>query len=172
MSQEKSPLLQPVDQAALTLAARLLRDSTLGALAVLEVASGYPLVSRVTVAADCEAYPVLLLSRLSHHTQALLVDSRCSLLVGEPGNGDPLAHPRITVFGQAQPLARAAADHADVRQRFLAMHPKAALYADFGDFDFWRLAVQRASLNAGFGRAYQLDQDQITQVLRQRAAIS
>jgi heme iron utilization protein len=83
MSQETPSLLQPVDQTALTLAAHLLCNSSLGALAVLELASGYPLVSRVTVAADRDGYPVLLLSRLSNHTQALLADPRCSLLVGQ-----------------------------------------------------------------------------------------
>ena len=28
-----------------------------------------------------------------------------------------------------------------VRERFLARHPKAKLYAGFGDFSFWRLEI-------------------------------
>ena len=43
-----------------------------------------------------------------------------------------------------------------MRRRYLARQPKAALYADFGDFAFWRLEVLRASLNGGFGRAFEL----------------
>jgi putative heme iron utilization protein len=43
-----------------------------------------------------------------------------------------------------------------VRERFLARHPKAALYAGFADFAFWRLAVDSAHLNGGFARAMAL----------------
>src|SRR3546814_16102004 len=41
-----------------------------------------------------------------------------------------------------------------LKRRYLARHPKAALYVDFPDFSFWRLEIARASLNGGFGRAY------------------
>jgi putative heme iron utilization protein len=39
------------------------------------------------------------------------------------------------------------------KARFLARHPKSALYADFGDFAFWRLVAARAHLNGGFAKA-------------------
>jgi putative heme iron utilization protein len=44
-----------------------------------------------------------------------------------------------------------------VRARFLARHPKAKLYADFGDFSFWRVAMTGGHLNGGFARAMSLD---------------
>ncbi|MEL7215385.1 MAG: DUF2470 domain-containing protein, partial [Pseudomonadota bacterium] len=68
--------------------------------------------------------------------------------------GDPLAHPRITVTAKAERLEGEARTTA--RERFLRYHPKSALYADFGDFAFWRLAPSGASLNGGFGKAYAL----------------
>ena len=43
-----------------------------------------------------------------------------------------------------------------MRFRYLARRPKAELYADFGDFAFWRIRVERASFNGGFGKAYTL----------------
>lgn len=166
MNKDKSALLQPVDESALKLAAQLLAQSPLAALAVLEPGTGYPMVSRVTVACAADGTPLLLLSQLSAHTQALSSDPRCSLLLGEPGSGDPLAHPRITVFGQAQPVARDAPEHAQLRGRFLARHPKAAFYADFGDFGFWRLVAYGANMNAGFGRAYLIEQAPLKVALR------
>ncbi len=39
------------------------------------------------------------------------------------------------------------------RARFLARQPKAALYADFPDFSFWRITPGAAHLNGGFARA-------------------
>jgi hypothetical protein len=41
--------------------------------------------------------------------------------------------------------------------RRAARHPKAALYADFPDFSFWRMELDRVHLNGGFARAAELD---------------
>ncbi|MEL6998235.1 MAG: DUF2470 domain-containing protein, partial [Pseudomonadota bacterium] len=68
-------------------------------------------------------------------------------------------HPRITVFGRAEKVVDDR--RALVRSRFLRRHPKSALYADFGDFAFWRLNVQGASFNGGFGKAYALSAEDL-----------
>jgi len=163
-SGKKDPLL-PVDDAARRLARDLLRRARHGALATLDPQSGDPLATRTGLAPDMDGAPVFLTSTLSAHTQALLADPRCSLLVGEPGKGDPLAHPRLTVTGQARRIAADDPARAALKRRYLARHPKAQLYVDFGDFSFWRLEVARASLNGGFGRAYAMtDADVLTDV--------
>lgn len=164
----KSPLLQPVDDASRALARRLVRTARYGALATLDPAGGHPLASRVALATDVDGTPLILISSLSGHTGALVADARCSLLCGEPGRGDPLAHARITVVARARRVERAdEAVHARVRRRYLARQPKAALYADFGDFAFWRLEIERASLNGGFGRAFELQAGDVLSSLAQ-----
>lgn len=155
MAEFKS-LLQPVDDATRALARRLIRTARHAALGVLDPASAWPMVSRTALATDLDGSPIVLVSALSAHTQALLADPRCSLLLGEPGKGDPLAHARITVQARAVCIAREDARFDRVRRRYLARLPKAALYADFGDFSFWRIEPERASLNGGFGRAFEL----------------
>lgn len=145
---------QPVSEDAIRLAKTLLRTERYGALAVLEPGTGTPLASRVSLATDPSGAPLILISQLSAHFGALEADGRCSLLLGSPGKGDPLAHPRMTLVARAERLdgdARMAA-----RSRFLARHPKAELYADFGDFAFWRLEPERAALNGGFAQAFDL----------------
>lgn len=117
------------------------------------------MASRISVASDVDGCPVFLISRLSGHFGALENDPRASILLGEPGRGDPLAHPRITVFGRTRRLD--AEDRDRVKARFLARHPKAALYADFGDFAFWKLELSGASFNGGFGKAYDLTGDDL-----------
>ena len=155
MSEKQTSVLRETDGGARLQARGLMRGARSAALAVLEPETGHPLSSRVQMICDLSGAPVFLISRLSAHFGALEADPRCSVLCGEPGRGDPLAHPRITVAGNAEIVegdARAA-----LRDRYLRYHPKAALYADFGDFAFWRLAPARARLNGGFGRAYALD---------------
>ncbi|UIY28422.1 pyridoxamine 5'-phosphate oxidase family protein [Neorhizobium galegae] len=153
---DKPQVLRDTDDDARRLARALVRGARYMALAVLDPETGFPSASRALAGTDVDGVPVILVSSLSGHTKGLVADPRCSLLAGEPGKGDPLAHPRITVQCLAEGVVRDTPEHARVRQRFLDRHPKAALYADFGDFRFFRITPQAASLNGGFGRAYLL----------------
>lgn len=157
-------VLRTVDEAAIRLAGSLIHTARHASLATLEPESGFPLVTRVLVAV-ADGQLVLLLSELSAHTQALLQDPRCSILCGEPGAGDPMAQPRVTTSGIAFRLKHKDPRRLRIRALFLEQHPKAGLYADFGDFAFWAITPTRASLNAGFGRAYLLTADQVATAL-------
>ncbi len=160
MSEKKNPIRE-TDEAARKQARLLLRGSRFGAIAAMDPQTGYPNCSRVLLGTANDGAPVILVSELSAHTKALLADPRSSLLVGEPGKGDPLAWPRLTVQCDAQPIERQSDDDQAIRSRFIRRHHKAALYADFADFLFIRLNPVRASLNGGFGKAYLLSADDL-----------
>lgn len=122
-----------------------------GALATLEAGTGVPYASLVSAAFGPDGAPLLLISDLALHTRNLKADARASLLFdASSGAGDPLAGGRVTVIGRMHPVTGEAA--AFVRQRFLARQPGAGMYADFADFAFWRMAVERAHYVGGFGR--------------------
>lgn len=146
---------RPTDEAARALARRLLAEAGHGALGVLDPATGAPAVSRVAVALH-DGAPHILVSTLAPHAAALAADPRASLMLGEPGRGDPLAHPRLTLAARAGP-----ADKAALRAPWLAAHPKAALYYDFADFAPWRLDPEGAVLVGGFGRAHRLRREDL-----------
>jgi putative heme iron utilization protein len=146
----------PADFDPGAVAKTLLRATRAGTLGTLDRNTGHPFCSLVTVATDVDGSPLILTSRLSTHTANLEADGRASVLLAQTGKGDPLAHPRLTVLGTFAPVARDGEDDARVRRRFLARHPKAELYAGFGDFSFWRMKVVSAHLNGGFARAADL----------------
>ena len=148
--------IRPTDDGARRLAKTLIRAARHCSLASLEGKDGFPAASRASLATDTDGTPLILMSRLTHHTRNLLADPRASLLIGDIGKGDALAHPRVTLFARAREIARPGADHARARRRFLAKNPKAALYVDFGDFLFMAFDIERVSLNGGFGKAYEL----------------
>jgi heme iron utilization protein len=156
---DKPQVLRETDKAARAQARGFLRNSADGALATLEPGTGWPLASKVSLATDSDGVPLILISRLSAHYGALEADARCSLLLSETGEGDPLRYPRITVVCLAAKVP--SEKRAAAKEQFLKRHPGAQLYADFSDFDFWRLVPQRASLNAGFGRAYELSAEDL-----------
>ncbi|MGQ0673142.1 MAG: HugZ family pyridoxamine 5'-phosphate oxidase [Hyphomicrobium sp.] len=135
----------------------LVRTALKGALATLDRTSGHPYASLVTVATEPDGTPLVLISRLALHTQNILADGRASLLVDASGNdGDPLAGGRVTLIGRAEQTEAPAA-----RRRFLERHPAAGGYADFPDFSFYRLAVERGHFIGGFGRIVPLDRAQL-----------
>jgi heme oxygenase (biliverdin-IX-beta and delta-forming) len=134
-------------------ARRMVRSVARAALGtLLPTAEGAPYVSLANVATDHDGAPLLLLSDLADHTRNLAADPRASLLFDGTGEReDPLAGERVTVQGR---LSRS--DEPRHRRRYLARHPVAAMYADFKDFNFYRLALERAHLVAGFGRIHWL----------------
>lgn len=163
-SKPKSPV-RPVDDEARALTRALLDGAPFAALSHIEPQTGHPLVTRTGFGLDADRTPLLLMSELSAHFQALAADSRCSLLIGEPGminkpGGDPLTHPRLTLIGVASLVGGLARETA--REAYLARNPKAKLYVDFADFHFWRIVPQRAFLNGGFGKAYNLEASDLT----------
>lgn len=148
--------IRPTDASARGLARGLLRSARFGALATL-TPEGHPFASLTSLATDIDGTPLILVSSLSGHTGNLITDPRCSLLIAPGGKGDPLAHARITLIATAETVDRETELGQRVRRRFLARQPKASLYVDFPDFSFFALKLQRASLNGGFGRAYELE---------------
>jgi putative heme iron utilization protein len=152
--------IRPTDDAARAQSRALVRMARSGSLATLEE-SGHPFASLTSLATDVDGQPVILVSQLSSHTANLARDPRASLLVATGGKGDPLAHPRLSVRVVARPVRRDGEEGARIRRRFLARQPKAALYVDFPDFGFVRLEIQGASLNGGFGKAYELSRDDL-----------
>ena len=154
---EKNKTIRDTDDEARDLARNLISRARFGSLAVLLPETGDPFASRTAVACDTDRTPVILVSQLSAHTAGLANDPRVSLLLGEPGKGDPLAHPRVTLQCRATRIQADDPSRAALRARFLRRHPKSALYADFPDFSFFRLEPRSASLNGGFGKAYILE---------------
>jgi len=142
----KDPRQDP-DFDPVSLAKRLLRQIRAATLATL-TEDGAPFATLTAVATDYDGAPILLMSRLAAHTRNLVRDPRLSLLLAQSGSGDPLAHPRLTLLARAARTKDAA-----LRARYLRRNPKAALYADFPDFSFWRAEVSAVHLNGGFARA-------------------
>jgi putative heme iron utilization protein len=134
-------------------ARRLIRAAAAATLATS--AEGAPFAALVTPATAPDLSPLLLLSSLSEHTRHLRQDPRCSLLfVGKPEGANPQTAPRVTVTGLAEMVPEG--EVAALKARWLAHHPYAALYADFGDFALWRIRPGGALLVGGFARATRL----------------
>jgi len=146
----------PADDTPGWAARKLLRAARSATLATS--LAGQPFASLVTPATAPDLALLLLLSSLSEHTRHLRAEPRCSLLVvGAPAAINPQTAPRVTVTGLAEVV-----DDPALKARYLAVHPYAALYADFGDFALWRIRPLGGLYVGGFARAARLRRADLT----------
>jgi putative heme iron utilization protein len=143
----------------------LVRAASAATLATQQ--GGQPFASLATSAAAPDLSPLLWLSSLSEHTRHLRAEPRCALLfVGTPAEANPQTAPRVTLTGTAEPVPEA--EVPALKARWLARHPYAALYADFGDFALWRVRIGGALLVGGFARAVRI---RVAELLPDPAAV-
>ena len=112
-------------------------------------AQGWPLGSLVTIASAWDGSPILMLSNLSQHTQNITRDERSSLVIdGTEGFLNPQEGPRVGIIGRTRPIK-----DKRFRRRFLSRHPGAALYASFGDFQCYKMEIEKYHYVGGFAQA-------------------
>src|SRR5438105_10918808 len=114
-------------------AKKLLREGRSGALATLMAGSGDPYCSLVNVATASNGAPLLLISTLAIHTKNLLNDPRCSLMIDERKEGDPLEGGRVMLMGTAEKT-----DDPEARRRYLGRQPEAGMYEGFAGFGLYK----------------------------------
>jgi len=146
---------------------RLLDTQRVGALGTLHC--GEPAVSMVPFvlpAGDTRLF--IHVSDLAPHTRAMQEHPRVSLLVMAELRGDasPQALPRVALAADAVTLARNGRDYETARAVYLDRFPDAADTFELGDFSIVALLPVSARLVAGFGRAYGLVGDALTDWLR------
>jgi putative heme iron utilization protein len=111
---------------------------------------GFPFGSVVAYALDAESRPLLLISALAVHHRNLVADARSSLTIFEDeAQGDPLNAARVTVMGEIAPVPEE--ELAKAREAYLARHPEAQQWVDFGDFSILRMEVKDLYFIGGFG---------------------
>ena len=140
-------------------AKRLLMTVGKASLATLHPKSCRPYSSLVLICPDAAGYPVMMLSDLADHVKNIQADGAASLML-DGTDGESLAGPRVSVEGEIQKIT----DEDEItalKTAFVARHPEAQIYADFTDFNLYRMQATRFHLIAGFGRIHWLDADEV-----------
>jgi len=145
----------------------LLHRQPIAALGTLH--RGEPYVSMVPFALD-EGGPAMLIhvSGLSSHTRDMLEHPRVSLLVVAPDDGGrPQARARVSVQGDAEPLARDADRHAEARALYLRRFPEAVDTFALADFSLFAIRPGSVRYIGGFAQAVSLTPEVFARALRE-----
>lgn len=132
----------------------LYEDCDRGTLSTRGVEFEAPYGSFVRYTVGSEGAPIFLLSDLAVHARNLEGSARSSLMVvREPGADSPLDGERATAVGST----RRTSLESSARRRYLDRHPESERYADFEDFHFYVLDVERIRFIGGFGDVEWID---------------
>ena len=128
---------------------------------------GNPHAGMVAATGTPDGQAILLhLSQLAAHTRHLLAHPAVALLWCEPDRADvtdvqTLA--RLTVYGQAQLVARDAAEYASLQAIYLRRFPTATMLFDFRDFNLFKVVIDHGRFVGGFGQALNLSTAELQQ---------
>ena len=141
--------------------ARLIRSERIAHLATLRAAA--PMVSMTLYMPqdDFSAFYVHV-SRLAWHTQDMQHDARVALSISErdDGRADPFTLMRVTIRGEAAPIADGP------KAAWLARFPEQAINFQLADFSFWKITPRDARFVAGFGSIHNLSARDLAQAAR------
>ncbi|KAK6945441.1 protein of unknown function DUF2470 [Dillenia turbinata] len=142
--QKAAARLPPVEEV------RTLLDRTLrGMLSTFsQKYEGYPSGSLVDFACDSDGSPILVLTSLAFHTQNILANSKCSLLVAK--DPDDRSDVLITLYGDA--ILVPEGEQEAIRSTYLAKHPD-AFWVDFGGFRFFHIEPKVVRFVSGVATA-------------------
>lgn len=111
---------------------------------------GFPGGSVVGFAVDDDGCPLFVFSGMSSHTQDVLVDPRCSLTVADK-NFKGAADGRVNLMGSCNRI-KDPEEIEKAREFYLKKHP-GAFWANFGDFNWFKMEVEAIRFVGGFARA-------------------
>jgi putative heme iron utilization protein len=146
-----------MDAESVRLLPRLIRTHRIAGIGTLR--GGSPFVSMITYAAADDLGSLFIhASRLAHHTQDLLEDSRCSVLISETDDAsrDPQTLARVTLNGEARPVEQDDPAYDAARALYLRKFPEAQFLFQLGDFSLYRITISTGRYVAGFGKAYNI----------------
>lgn len=143
----------------------LLDEQRLLALAV--IADGAPYAGLLPFIVLPEYAGVMIhASRLSKHTQGLTEGARVGVLLHEqyaPGK-DPLQIKRATFECIVRSLERKSADWEEGRAWYVERFPDSLITFNLGDFTLFRLEFQNGLWVGGFGRAVEIEPEDIAKI--------
>lgn len=110
---------------------------------------GTPFGSLVAYSIDAEGRPYIFVSDMAVHTKNIEKNAKASLMVYKEDKEDLFNSQRITFVGKMVKVDDK--EREKLAKEYLKRHPSAETFIEFGDFNFYRLEIERIHVIGGFG---------------------
>ena len=110
-----------------------------------------PYLSSMPFVIDSEGRPIVFISDLARHTDNIQKNPNASLIVNQPDEkGSYFNGSRVTLEGKFVQVTDEK-EIAACRKVYMERFKEAKLWADFGDFNYYRLEINKIFFIGGFG---------------------
>lgn len=130
-------------------AVALMKQGAGGVLATIKGTGPY--TSSTPFVIDAEGRPLIFISDLARHTKNIKANPSVSMIVNKPdSDGSYFNGSRCTMGGKMQKITDEK-EIADAKKRYFGKYKEAEDYAEFADFNFFRLEYDDIYYIGGFG---------------------
>lgn len=123
-----------------------------------------PYVSMVSFSSNMDFSEFyILISGLAKHTKNILLNNKVSFMISQPetASNNPQTLARISLMGKANLIERNSEDYDSAQKNYLMKNPSAEMYFGLGDFQLYKLEVEKARFVAGFAKTFNLSKESL-----------
>ena len=100
----------------------------------------------------------ILISQLAKHSKNILENNKVSLMICQPETeaSNPQTLARVSMMGTAQLIDQGMEDYDSAKNNYLAKNTFAEMYFSLGDFQLYKIDIDKVRYVAGFAKTFNL----------------
>jgi putative heme iron utilization protein len=105
----------------------------------------------------------ILISQLAKHSKNITDNKKISLMICQPETeaDNPQTLARVSVTGIAQLIERNSEEYNSAKNSYLIKNTNAEMYFRLGDFQLYKLRINKARFVAGFAKTFNLSKESL-----------
>lgn len=105
----------------------------------------------------------ILISQLAKHSKNITDNKKISLMICQPETeaDNPQTLARVSVTGIAQLIERNSEEYNSAKNSYLIKNTNAEMYFRLGDFQLYKLRINKAKFVAGFAKTFNLSKESL-----------
>jgi heme oxygenase (biliverdin-IX-beta and delta-forming) len=98
------------------------------------------------------------ISGLAKHTKNISLNNKVSLMICQPEtvSNNPQTLARVSIIGNANIVDVSDTNYNEIKTSYLSKNPSAEMYFSLGDFQLFRIEVEKVRYVAGFAKTFNL----------------
>ncbi len=105
----------------------------------------------------------ILISQLAKHSKNIAENNKISLMICQPETeaDNPQTLARVSMTGNANLVERNTEEYLSAKDNYLIKNSNAEMYFNLGDFQLYKLEIEKARFVAGFAKTFNLSKESL-----------
>lgn len=105
----------------------------------------------------------ILISQLAKHSKNIAVNNKISLMICQPEteSDNPQTLARISITGAAHLIEKNTEEYISAKNSYLTKNTSAVMYFSLGDFQLYKLEIDKGRYVAGFAKTFNLSKESL-----------